>query len=184
MKPVISYTALSGANFKGVDSVIQAAINSAKTMREKVQLAGVAVLMHAEKHGDYSKAAVLVDGLGNGVNSGALVEWFVEFGGLEIGKAEVDGKKVDTFVGWKGKAYIREKFAEAKCTAWWEFKKQNPYAGFDLADALKKVVKSAEGALAKIDDAESEGDDALAAMLRELISVDADTLSALKKLAK
>lgn len=182
MKPVINYSTLSGKNFKGVEAVVEAAIKSAKTMREKVQLAGVAVLMHAEKHGDYSQAARLVDGLGNGVNGAALVAWFVEFGGLEVGKAEVDGKKVDTFVGWKGKAHIRTKFVEAKATAWWEFKQANPYKGYDLKESLKSLIKQADGALKKVDDAESEGDDALASMLRELVNVDADLLAKLKAL--
>lgn len=184
MKQVINYSTLSGKNFKGVEAVVEAAIKSAKTMREKVQLAGVAVLMHAEKHGDYSQAARLVDGLGNGVNGAALVAWFVEFGGLEVGKAEVDGKKVDTFVGWKGKAHIRAKFVEAKATAWWEFKQTPAFKGYDLKETLLSAIKQSKSMLSKIEDAEAEGDTELANMYRELINVDADLLASLQKLVK
>jgi len=183
MKNVANYSVLSGKNAKGVDYHIESAIKSAKTMREKVQIAGVAILMHAEKHGDYSKAATLVDGLGNGVNGSALVAWLVQFGGLEVGKAEVDGKKVDTFVGWKGKEYIRTNFAEAKATAWWEFKKQNPYKGMDLSEDLTKLIKNAQSRLGAIAKAEAEGDDELASMLREANNIPSDLLSALIKLA-
>lgn len=182
MKNVANYAVLSGKNAQSVDHVIETAIKSAKTMREKVQIAGVAILMHAEKHGDYSKAGVLVDGLGNGVNGAALVAWLIKFGGLEVGKVEVDGKKVDGFVGWKGKQHIRDNFAEAKAVAWWDFKQASPYKGFNLKDALTATIKQAKAAQAKIDDAKAEGDDDLAKMLSEVVDVDGDLLASLQKL--
>ena len=54
---------------KNVDQLIATAISSSNTMRKNVQIAAVHVLIHAAQHGDYSKAQILVDGLGDGVNA-------------------------------------------------------------------------------------------------------------------
>lgn len=118
---------------KELDKLITSAVSSAKTMRSKIQIAAVAILIHAEKHGDYTKANDLVNGLGHGVNGRALVQWFTKFGGLSVDKNQ--------FSGWNGKEYIRDNFDDAKSTMWWEFKKQNAFAGHNLEQELKRIIK-------------------------------------------
>lgn len=117
----------------GLEKIQNAAIKSVAKARVQVQIAAVATIRHAFEHGDWTYAQKLVDGLGNTVNGAALVEWFKQYGGL---------KTDDTgFTGWSGKEYIQDAFEKAKATMWWELKKKNPFAGYSLEDALKKVIK-------------------------------------------
>lgn len=116
-----------------VDAAIAAAVAGQSNANRLIQHAAIAVLCHAYKCGDYSKAQVLVDSL-EGANRKSLVDWFCKFGGLEK-----DGKK---FSGWKGKAYIKARSTEARETAWWGEKPDNPYAGFNFKDAIEAVISS------------------------------------------
>jgi len=130
----MSINYILAANAEELDSQISAAIESASTMRERVQIAAVSILAHAEKHGDYTRAAILVDGLGEGVNQRALVEFFVKFGGLIVD--EEDGG----FNGWTGAEFIKEHFQDAKGTMWYTLKPLPVWSGYSLEDALNKVV--------------------------------------------
>jgi len=118
-----------------VDAIIGRAIKSVNKARVDVQIASVAILMHAEKHGDWSKANDLVLGLGNTINGKALVEWFVVYGGLIVDEEQ------GCFVGWSKAEHIRAKFSDAKAKMWWDLKVQSPFKGFDLEAALLKVCK-------------------------------------------
>lgn len=117
----------------GLEKIQAVAIKSVAKARIQVQIAAVATIRHAWEHGDWTFAQKLVDGLGNTVNGAALVEWFKMYGGL---KTEDTG-----FIGWSGKEYIEANFEKAKATMWWELKKKNPFAGYSLEDALKKIIK-------------------------------------------
>jgi hypothetical protein len=163
MKQVTSYKLLSTKN---VDELIANAGASLKTMREKVQVASIGILMHAEKCGDYRKANDLIDILGNGINRASLQKFFVDFGGLKL---DDDGKH---FVAWKGKDYIKGKFQEAKCTAWWSLKEAPSYKGLDLEAKIATLIKQAESALDKRDELPEED--------RAKVSVDLDKLNALR----
>ena len=146
-------TYVSPKNMKELSTLISEAIESANTMKAKVQITAVAILMHAEKHGDYTGANALVFGLGDGVNTAALVEFFIKFGGLTVGDNPKDG-----FVGWQKAEYIRENFEMAKKTMWWTFKKVNPFAGFDIASEAERLIKKADKMIATRRKAELEGD--------------------------
>lgn len=126
--------------------LIDSAVRSAKSMRDKVQVAAVAILHHAYTHGDWTKANDLVEGLGDGVKRDSLVEYFVVNGGLTVG----EGK--EGFIGWKGKEFIKEHFNDAKENKWWDYKKSNPFQGWDvnaqvqaLAKKYRAMVKASEG---------------------------------------
>ena len=176
-KNVCSYATVTGSNAKSLDFLIQDAIGSAKTMKIKVQCAAVAILIHLEKSGDYRKANDLVAGLGDGVNCKALVDWFIIFGGLKVNKAGT------TFEGQKGSEYVKERFQAAKAKAWYSFKKENPYKGFDLMDQLAALVKKASTAQEKLDATSGieDEDEKLAAKkeLASVISIPQDKLTAL-----
>ena len=142
-------------NAKELDRQIALAIESAVTMKKRVQVAAVSILAHAAEHGDYTRAAILVDGLGQGVNGTALVEFFVKFGGLTV-DAEEGG-----FNGWAGAEYIRDNFEGAKAQPWFELKPVNPWAGYNLEDDVLKLVKKHTAMLKKLhalpdDDAKRE----------------------------
>lgn len=147
MKNVTSYAQVST---KSVDQLIAAAITSLKTMRAKVQVASVAVLMHAEKTGDYRKANDLVVGLGNGINKASLQKFFVDFGGLVL------DEEGNTFVGWSGKDTIKANFETAKSTEWWSLKDAPSYKGFDLSEAIAQLIKRATAEQKKADSLSEE----------------------------
>lgn len=127
-----------------VDSLIGKAVKSVNKARVDVQIAAIAILMHAEKHGDWTKANDLVHGLGNTINGKALVEWFVVYGGLTIDEEQ------GQFNGWSKAEYIKGKFQDAKAKMWWELKVQSPFKGFDLEAALLKVCKDHAAVVAKM----------------------------------
>lgn len=156
-----------------VDKLILKAIDSAKTMRLKVQIAAIAVLHHAFKHGDYTKANDLVNGLGDGVHSAALVEFFVVYGGLIVNEDE------QCFDAWQGKGYIKDNFDNAKATMWWELKKVNPWAGYDMYKQLEKLVSAYDKAVARVAKMSTEGEDTT-----DLLNADKDVMRVLSGLSK
>lgn len=124
------------------------AIKSYTKGRNAVQNAAVKVLIHAVKHGDYSQAQVLCDGVGNK----QLVTYFVDFGGLKV-----EGNK---FVGWSGAAYIErnltpakgEKQGKAQSTMYWDWKKPNIWAGHDDLQAAKALIAKHNAAVKRVED--------------------------------
>jgi len=152
---------------KNVDSLIARAGVSLGKAESHVQIAAVAVLLHAYQHGDYSKAGVLVSTVtDNGGLASSLVKWFVKFGGLTG-----DDKG---FTGWQGADYIKANFDEAKATMWSKYKPANPYAGLNLKVEMLKLVNRAMDAQKK---AIKNPD------LADKVVVDNDLLLALKALA-
>lgn len=130
MKAIKYVTAKDAADLEKIQAT---AIKSVQKARVLVQIAAVATIMHAHKHGDWTYAQKLVDGLGNTVNGDALVEWFKLYGGLETND--------EGFIGWSGKDYIEQNFEKAKAKMWWTLKVKSPFKGFDLEAALQKVIK-------------------------------------------
>lgn len=118
-----------------LNKMCEQAVKSVQTARTRIQQAAIGVLHHAYKHGDYSAANTLVQGLGNTINGKALVEFFVRFGGLTI---NAEGKAFDS---WKGKQHIEDNFTEAKATMWWDLKQQQAFKGFDIEAALQRIIK-------------------------------------------
>lgn len=118
-----------------LSTLIKSAITSATTMRSKVQLAAVGILHHAYQCGDWTKANELVEGLGHGVKRDSLVEYFVVNGGLVI----AEGAK--EFTGWKGKEFIKENFETAKDKMWFEYRKANPFKGYEGQAEFDKFIK-------------------------------------------
>ena len=118
-----------------LDKLINNSIRSVQKAREHVQIAAVAVLLHAAKHGDWTKANVLVEGLGSTVNGQALVKFFVDYGGLTT------NAESSAFGGWQGAEYIREHLDAAKEKMWWDLRKVNPFAGYNADTELNRFVE-------------------------------------------
>lgn len=157
---------------EAVNGLINKAVRSVQKARVDVQIAAVGILIHAEKHGDWTKANDLVTGLGNTINGKALVEWFVQYGGLVI------DEEAQAFSGWKGAEHIRERFQEAKAKMWWDLKQANPFRGFDLEAALKKVISDHEKVAKKMDELPEEDKAKVKTQVNE------ETIRAVLKLCK
>lgn len=123
--------------------VTDSAVRSAKTMREKIQLALVAILYHAHKHGDYTSASRFANefniDVGMGVNRKAIVDFFEKFGGLIL--CTEDANK-NGFTSWEGKEFIRDNFQDAQACMWWTLKPEAPFKALSMeASALAFIAQ-------------------------------------------
>ena len=132
-----------------IKSVVANAIKGYQKGRRGVQIAAVNVLLHAAKHGDYSQAQVLCEGVGNK----SLVKWFEDFGGLIV------NPETKSFGGWKGAAYITDanekgesRFTKCKAQMYWEYKAENIWAGHDDLKAAKALLAKHNTAAKHIED--------------------------------
>ncbi|QHR67391.1 hypothetical protein forsur_30 [Escherichia phage forsur] len=150
----VKYTAFKDA--AALDKAIEATVKKAHSLRNDIQNVAVGIILHAYHHGDYTRAESFTHQLGDGVRGKALVDWFVQFGGLIVGEHE-DGKS--GFVGWKGADFIKENIDKAKATMWWTCKPEAAFDGFDLQDALEKLIAKAEKAMNKANELRHEGRD-------------------------
>lgn len=123
-------------NVEALDKAITAVINKSKSLQTDIQKVAVGIIAHAWKHGDYTRANTLVNGLGEGVRRKALVEWFYQCG-LEVDEVE------QCFTGFNKKV-CEKKFEEMKSTNWWTLKAEKPFEGFDLQAELARLLKRAE----------------------------------------
>jgi len=159
-----------------VNKAIEKAANSAKVMRNDVQVAACAVLIHAEKFGDYTLANSLVMAVAEGTNIKSLVVWFEQYGGLSVDESNADLG----FTSWKGAAHIRENFQDAKAKNWWTCKPMAPFKGYDLMSELERLVAMAAKKATEQRKYENEGEtEKLDAM-----SIDPTLLHALSELTK
>lgn len=121
---------ITAADAKGLQSLVSKAIASYGKARAAVQVAIVAVLIHAAKHHDYSQASELVNGLGKTQAARDVVRFFQDFGGLSVKPdAENPDAEATGFNDWKGSDYITEKMEgggtrldAAKATMYWEYR--------------------------------------------------------------
>lgn len=161
--------------FKSVETLnkaIDAVIVTSQTMQAEVQNVAFGILMHAYKHGDYSAAARLVNGLADGVRKVGLVAYF-ELAGLVV------NEKGDGFSDWKGKDFIKSQADKLKETMWWSLKPANPYKGFDLKAEIARLIKKAENEAKKAEGFKQAGDADSAA----LVKIDVALLTSLKSMA-
>lgn len=160
------------ANAAAVDELIAKAVNSVSKARDLVQVACVAILIHAAKHNDYSKANDIVNALNGTVNSAAIVEWFVKFGGLIVAE---DGSG---FGSWQGPKYIAENLEAGKENMWYEMRRPNPFAGYNAEAELQRYIKRFTQMHKKIVDLDDED------KAKVSFAISAGTIDALFKLVK
>jgi hypothetical protein len=136
-----------------LNAIQDKAIKSVHSARTLIQIALVATILHIGKHGDYTSANRLVEGLGNTVNGRAVVEYFVKFGALKVGE---DGK------GFAGLVkdfpeVIKGTLDEAKATMWYDLKIQQPFKGVNLEAMLTSLINKVDKA--KVTASETGHDD-------------------------
>lgn len=160
-------SALAGEfkDVKSLDTAIEKVIKSSQSLQADIQKVAIGIVAHAYKHGDYTRANLLVVGLGDGVRKVALVEWFNKCGlVVEDGASE--------FTGFN-KKYAEKHFDEMKSTNWWTLKPQRPFSGFDLMAEIARVIKKAD---------KMASDATLTDEEKAQVVIDADTLTALRNM--
>jgi len=163
-------------NATALNVLIDAAISSARTMQTKVQLALVAILYHAYKHGDYTAANRLVNELSTGIKKTALVEFFEKYGGLIVD--ETDAKL--GFTGWKGADYIKSNFDAAKECMWWTLKPEPAFKAGNNEEAMKRVIDTIKKNKAQKQALLANGDEDKASQV--MLDISSDTMRALMAL--
>ena len=152
-----------------LDKAIVKVCDASKTLQDDIHEVAVAIMLHTYNHGDYTKAQMLVDGLGKGIRAKGLVAWF-----------DKAGLKVDEQKGFKGfnKAVMEKNWDYCKKNRWYSMKPENPFAGFDFDAEVKRLLAKAEKAIAK--DAETPEDGRAEGYK---MAVTAEQISALRKLS-
>lgn len=158
-------------NVDAMDKAIAKVVASSLKLQDEIQKVAVGIMLHAYHHGDYTRAQILVDGLGKGVRAKGLVEWFHQCG-LDIDES------TSTFSGFK-KVVMVKKWDELKATMWYSLKPENPFQGFDLNTELVKLLKRAEAAQTKAAKFTQAGDMENAA----LVAVNPELLATLRAAA-
>lgn len=141
-----------------MDAAIANVAERSNLLQADIQHVAVAILCHAFRTGDYTRANTLHDALGKGVRRKGLVGWFVE-GGLKV------SEKDESFVGFedgldslRNKAEKGDAKAKAKIVAhldmmkgknWWDMKPENSFMGFDFDAELERLIKRAKKAIEK-----------------------------------
>jgi hypothetical protein len=136
-----------------IKSVVANAVKGYQKGRRGVQIAAVNVLLHAARHGDYTQAQVLCEGVGNK----SLVKWFEDFGGLIV------NPETKSFGGWKGAGYITDadekgnsRFTKCKAQMYWEYKAENIWAGHDDLKAAKALLNKHNQAVKHVENAPAD----------------------------
>jgi hypothetical protein len=161
-----------------VEAAVLKGIEAAKTMKQRVQYAAVALMIgstfKAEEGADKTPAdrAVelanqLVNELGQGVKAEGLVKFLKDKGGFRLNTAG------DSFASVKNAQWIRENLEEAKKTPWWSYAPATPFKEYTLTEEIRRIVKTAK---AKIKHAEEHPEDA------ELVHVDTNMINVLEAL--
>lgn len=144
-------------NATELNKLISAALTAVKSGRNRLQVACVAILHHAYKHGDYSAAGNMVLELADsGVRRDAVVEWFKIYGGLLVND-DPETQKDKPFSGWKGVDHIEAHFSDAKENMWWLAKaEKDPFVEGDLGAELAKLLGKYGKMIKKAEKAGSE----------------------------
>lgn len=130
-------------NVAELDKAIDQVILGANNLKSMIQGVSIGIVAHAATKGNYNvtRAKKLVDGIGAGFKQDSLVAFFAVVGINfdEEGNVSLDKKKL-----------IPENMAKLRAKPWYEYKKENPYKGFKLEDALVSMLKKAYDAEAKL----------------------------------
>lgn len=125
-----------------VDAAISKAVRSAASTNKAIQDALVAIAIHTEGCGDWTKINVLLTGLPDNTKKTAIVEWASTFIGVEY------DKQAKEFTTWgKDAAHVKENFQTAKDTPWYSLKPVVEKKTLDFDDALSKLIERTEKGL-------------------------------------
>lgn len=159
----LQYTDIAVGDIAAVEEILGKAIESAKTMKRRIQYGSIACMIVAawqgkcEQEGAYKgmdwaevaciKANYLVNEVGSGVHGAALVKYLVFQCGFKINEAA----KKEGFVDVANKAWICEHLEAAKAKPWFDYKAPNPFKGFDMMEDLRKLINKSDTMAATAD---------------------------------
>lgn len=154
-----------------VKALVAKAIESARTMKQRVQYAAVGIMIFAAKSPVEATelANELVTELGQGVKAEGLVKFLVDKAGFRTDPS----KETKGFVSVKSAEWIKANLEEAKKTPWWTYAPATPFKEFTLEQELRNLIKKAKG---KVKHAEDKPEDA------DLVHVDMDMITVLEAL--
>lgn len=156
-------------NMEAVEAAVLKGIESAKTMKQRVQYAAVALMIGSTF--DAERALVLANTLANELGAGVKAEGLVKFMVDKAGfRLDAEGK---AFESVKGEQWIRDNLEAAKATPWWTYAPATPFKGFQLNEELRNIIKKAKSAITT-----AEKDEKKAAK----ISVDVEMIRVLEAL--
>lgn len=152
-----------------VEAAVLKGIESAKTMKQRVQYAAVALMIGSTFDADKALelANKLATELGQGVKAEGLVKFMVDKAGFRLNAAG------DAFESVKNEEWIRANLEDAKSTPWWTYAPATPFKAFALNEEIRRIVKTAK---AKIKHANKHPEDA------NLITVDENMITVLEAL--
>jgi hypothetical protein len=138
---------ITPADDRGLKALVGKAVASYGKARIAVQVAIVAILIHAAKHHDYSQANALVVGLGKTKTARDVAVFFQDFGGLSQ-KKEDGQEQPEGFNAWNGPDYIREHLDDAKATMFWEYKQPtgDVFRQYSLEEMARQFIQRHENA--------------------------------------
>lgn len=141
--PVLKATLIIGTEElnKAIDSVI----NRGKKLDDSIQLLGLSLMGHTDKHGDITLMNRLLVSFPKGSRRNAFAEWALKFGKYSLNTG-ADKKDVPFH-------FDRERTTDllgAEGTMWTEFKpEQDLDKVFDFGAMLQALIKKADQATAK-----------------------------------
>lgn len=152
-----------------VEAVVLKGIESARTMRARVQYAAIALMIGStfDTEKALELANKLANELGQGVKAEGLVKFMTDKAGFRLNEAG------DAFASVKNEEWIRANLESAKTTPWWTYAPATPFKAFTLNEEIRKIVKTAK---AKIKHAEKHPEDA------NLVTVDTSMITVLEAL--
>lgn len=160
---------------KQLDAAIVRVQDDSKTLQQRIQDVAVEIMLHCYKHNDFSRAQVLVDGLGDGIRKKGLVGWFNKVG-LDVNQEN------GCFNGFK-KAIMERNWAEYLTKGWWTCNPEQPFKLWDFDAELARLIKMAEKK-ANADDAARKKAELEGVEYQPLVAnLTAERLTALKQLA-
>ncbi len=129
-------------NLKTIDSNIGLILKSGAELNDLIQNTAVGILLHAEKHGDCTRALKLVQAMPKSFRRNLLIGWFATYS--PIGMNVTTGKCGLHREG--SKLYNPYDVKQAAITPWYN---QPQTAAEDLVDTTVADVKEATSRLAK-----------------------------------
>ena len=132
---------------KSLNVIINSALESTTTARKRIQVALVATIKHTYEHGDKTGFTTLINGLGNSVNTSAVLAYIAKHTKLTF-----DYDK-GVITGAIDKAFIKSQFDNSKKVMWWTLAapaKKKPASkskGFDLSQKIEALLKQVDSTL-------------------------------------
>lgn len=121
---------------KQLDAAIVSVQDDSKTLQQRIQDVAVEIMLHCYKHNDFSRAQILVDGLGDGMRKKGLVGWFNKVG-LDV------NQESGSFNGFK-RNIMERNWAEYLTKGWWTCQPEKPFKLWDFDAELARLIKMAE----------------------------------------